>query len=202
MRVRPAPPPVPHRRPDAHPRSGVSVAKAAFFGASFLLLSSMGGCHTRSSDPASQATASATSAAASAPALSPAATGPHVVLPDGFSVFVEVAADDSTREQGLMFRDRLPGDRGMIFLFPATNEYAFWMKNTLIPLDMIWIDEQRHVVHVAHDVPPCKADPCPSYPPKALARYVLELQAGAASKHRVIEGAALQFTGLESISPR
>ncbi|MEO8035581.1 MAG: DUF192 domain-containing protein [Acidobacteriota bacterium] len=125
-----------------------------------------------------------------------------MLLPDGFSVLIEVAADDSTREQGLMFRDHLPEDRGMLFLFATTSEYAFWMKNTLIPLDMIWLDEQRHVVHVAHDVPPCKADPCASYPPNALARYVLELRAGAAAKHRVVNGSALQFIGLEGISPR
>src|SRR5437762_8247436 len=91
-------------------------------------------------------------------------SGPSVTFPDKFTVHVEVAADDPTREQGLMFRDRLPEDRGMIFLFLASGVYPFWMKNTLIPLDMIWIDDKNHVVTVASDVPPCKADPCPSYP--------------------------------------
>lgn len=125
-----------------------------------------------------------------------------MLLPDGFSVAIEVAADDSTREQGLMFRDRLPEDRGMVFIFPTAGEYAFWMKNTLIPLDMVWLDEQLKVVHVAHDVPPCKADPCPSYPPNAVARYVVELQAGAAAKHKVVDGTTLRFSGLEGISAR
>lgn len=127
---------------------------------------------------------------------------PGFVLPDGFAVTVEVAADDSTRQQGLMFRDRLADDRGMIFIFPSIGEYAFWMKNTLIPLDMIWLDDQRKVVRVSHDVPPCKADPCPSYPPNVQARYVLELAAGMAAKHNVKEGVILQSHGLDHIEPR
>jgi uncharacterized membrane protein (UPF0127 family) len=126
-------------------------------------------------------------------------TSPRVIFPDGFAVQVEVAADDPTREQGLMFRDRMAEDRGMIFLFPASGVYPFWMKNTIIALDMIWIDDARRVVSVAHDVPPCKADPCPSYPPAGAARYVLETAAGVAKKHRVETGSALKFEGLDNV---
>ncbi len=129
-------------------------------------------------------------------------SGPTIVLPDGFVVHVEVAADDPTREQGLMYRDRLPDDRGMIFFFPQASVYPFWMKNTLIPLDMIWIDQQKKVVYVARDVPPCKADPCPSYSPDASASYVLELAAGGAARHRVATGSVLRFKGLENIVVR
>jgi len=129
-------------------------------------------------------------------------TAPRVIFPDGFAVQVEVAADDPTREQGLMFRDRMAEDRGMIFLFPASGVYPFWMKNTIIPLDMIWIDDARRVLSVAHDVPPCKADPCPSYPPAGAARYVLETAAGVAKKHRVEAGSALKFEGLDNIPAR
>ena len=127
---------------------------------------------------------------------------PRIVLPDGFPVTVEIAADDDTRTQGLMFRDHLADDRGMIFHFPETGEYAFWMKNTLIPLDMVWIDEAHRIAHVAHDVPPCKADPCPSYPPNARARYVLELAAGVAAKHHLKDGDALRFEGMEHVIVR
>lgn len=133
----------------------------------------------------------------------PAATsGPTITLPDGFVVHVEVAADDPTREQGLMYRDRLPDDRGMIFIFPQAGLYPFWMKNTLIPLDMIWIDGQKMAVHVAHDVPPCKADPCPSYSPNANALHVLELAAGVAGKHKVVTGSMLRFEGLDNVIVR
>lgn len=125
--------------------------------------------------------------------------GPRVVFPDGFSVHVEVAADDATRQQGLMYRDRLSPDRGMIFFFPKSGDYPFWMKNTIIPLDMIWIDDQRRIAHVAHDVPPCHADPCPSYPPGAEARYVLEVAAGVAARHALENGQTLRFEGLDNV---
>lgn len=139
------------------------------------------------------------SASASAPAT---ASTPRVILPDGFPVDVEIAANDEMREQGLMYRDTLAPGKGMIFVFTATGEYPFWMKNTLIPLDMIWIDDQRRVVHVAHDVQPCRADPCPSYPPHAQARDVLELAAGSARAHRVVEGSQLRFERIEGVPVR
>ena len=128
--------------------------------------------------------------------------GPSVTLPDGFGVRIEVAADDPTREQGLMFRDRVPEGTGMLFLFTKSDEYPFWMKNTLVPLDMIWIDDQRRVVHVAENVPPCKADPCPSYPPHAAAKYVLELAGGQAAKHHVANGTTLKIDKIENVIVR
>jgi Uncharacterized conserved protein len=138
---------------------------------------------------------------------SPAATAsdaglPRIVLPDKSAIAIEVASDDATREQGLMYRDHLAGDRGMVFLFPQAGEYPFWMKNTLIPLDMIWMDGEHRIVHVAHDVPPCKADPCTSYPPHALASSVLELAAGVAAKHHLTDGNVLRFEGLDNVIVR
>jgi uncharacterized protein len=132
----------------------------------------------------------------------PAPAGPRIVFPDNFVVHVEIAADDSTRAQGLMFRDHLPEDRGMIFLFPESGDYPFWMKNTLIPLDMIWIDDQKKIVHVANNVQPCKADPCPSVPPNANARYVLEVGAGVATRHGLKNGQTLRFEGMENVLVR
>lgn len=139
-----------------------------------------------------------------APATSTVAatSGPRIILPDGSTIRLELAADDPTREQGLMYRDRLAPDAGMLFLFPKAGEYPFWMKNTIIPLDMIWIDEQKRIVHVAHDVPPCTADPCPNYPPNAQAKYVLELAGGVAAKHRLADGNTLRFVGLDSVDVR
>jgi uncharacterized protein len=131
-----------------------------------------------------------------------AASGPRVMLPDGAAIQVELATDDATRAQGLMFRDHLAEDRGMLFLFPESGEYPFWMKNTLIPLDMIWIDDQRRVAHVSSNVPPCKADPCPNYPPNANAKYVLELAAGVAAKHHLANGQALRFEGMDNVVVR
>ena len=136
-----------------------------------------------------------------APTQAPA-TGPRIVFPDKFVVQVEVAADDSTRAQGLMFRDQLPQDRGMIFLFAQSGDYPFWMKNTLIPLDMIWIDDQKRITHIAANVPPCKADPCASVPSGGNAKYVLEVAAGVAARHGLANGQSLRFEGLENVVVR
>ena len=160
---------------------------------SFVLLFALA-CAQRSGAPAPATTTTA--------APSAAASEARIILPDKFAVIVEVASDDATREQGLMYRDHMADDRGMIFLFPQAGEYAFWMKNTLIPLDMIWMDADHRIVHIAHDVPPCKADPCPNYPPNAKASSVLELAAGVAAKHHLAEGNLLRFEGTESFVVR
>jgi uncharacterized protein len=145
-------------------------------------------CTQRNGAPAPATTTTAAAAVSEA----------RIILPDKSVVIVEVASDETTREQGLMYRDHMAEDRGMIFLFPQAGEYPFWMKNTLIPLDMIWIDADHRIVHIAHDVPPCKADPCPNYPPNAKASSVLELAAGVAAKHHLADGNVLRFAGMES----
>lgn len=135
-------------------------------------------------------------AATGSDAPPPASSGARVTLPDGFVVQVELATNDETRAQGLMYRDALPEGTGMLFLFARDDEYPFWMKNTLIPLDMIWITSDHRIAAVTHDVPPCKADPCPSYPPNAISRYVLEVAAGQARKHGLKAGDPVKIDGL------
>jgi len=157
---------------------------------SFLLMLALA-CTQRSAPPLATTATSTADAAA-----------PRIILPDRSAIIVEVASDDATREQGLMYRDHIAEDRGMIFLFPQVGEYPFWMKNTFIPLDMIWIDSDHRIVHIAHDVPPCKADPCPNYPPNAKAASVLELAAGVAAKHHLKDGDVLRFEGMNSIVVR
>lgn len=129
-------------------------------------------------------------------------TGPRVIFPDGWTVRVEVANNDELRAQGLMFRDHLAPDAGMLFFFERDGEYPFWMKNTRIPLDMIWIDASRRVTHVKFEVPPCQADPCPSYPPNAISRYVLEVAGGVARQHGLKAGDVLKFEGTEPFEIR
>ena len=141
-------------------------------------------------------------AASQAPAPAAVTTGPRIVFPDNYAVRLEIAADDETRQQGLMYRDRLPEATGMIFIFPQPGDFPFWMKNTLIPLDIIWIDAAHRIVHVAHDVPPCKADPCPNVPPNATASYVLEVAAGVAAQHHLADGQTLRFEGLDHVVVR
>jgi len=106
---------------------------------------------------------------------------------------VEVAADDVARTRGLQNRASLGAGEGMLFVFPESREHRFWMKETLIPLDMIWLDSSRQVVHVEKDVLPCKADPCLTYGPPVPALYVLELNAGISEKAGIQKGTRLTF---------
>ena len=139
---------------------------------------------------------------AAAPPPVAASEGPRVIFPDGEVVRVEIAADDETRAQGLMYRSELRPGTGMLFFFPQDGEYPFWMKNTRIPLDIVWIDSARRVVHVKHDVQPCRVENCPSYAPNAIARYVLEVPAGVAKQHGIEAGDQLRFEGTEHVVVR
>jgi uncharacterized membrane protein (UPF0127 family) len=145
------------------------------------------------SQPPSPPAPAAPANAAPANAASAAATGPRVIFPDGHVVSVEIAADDELRAQGLMFRDHLNPGTGMLFLFNQDDDHAFWMKNTLIPLDMVWIGADQRVVHVKYNVPPCKVENCPSYPTGVMSRYVLEVAGGEAQRHGVKAGDMLRF---------
>lgn len=142
--------------------------------------------------------------AARSPVLAQYATARRgeALFPDKTVVALEVARSEAERARGLMFRTDLAEQAGMIFLFERPGIYPFWMKNTLIPLDMIWMDADHRIVHIAHDVPPCKADPCPNYPPNAKASSVLELAAGVAAKHHLAEGNVLRFEGMNNIVVR
>lgn len=107
---------------------------------------------------------------------------------------VELAQDEAARARGLMFRDTMAADHGMLFVHEHSAPQAYWMKNTRIPLDILYFDEQRRLVSQQRDVPPCSAgDACPPYPSKAPARYVLELNAGQAARLNLEDGAELTF---------
>jgi len=120
------------------------------------------------------------------------AHGPTVEL-KGRTYTIEVAEDDSSRQRGLMGRDSMPEDHGMLFVFQDDQRRAFWMKNCKFPQDMLFFDAERRLVSVQHDVPPCTADPCPAYSSGAPARYVLELNAGQARKLGVSPGDELRI---------
>jgi len=124
------------------------------------------------------------------------ASPPTCQLPDGWVVSVELAQTDQERALGLMFRDVLPANQGMLFLFDQEDYLPFWMKNTLISLDLVWLDQKGTVVDVRASAPPCKLDPCPSYKPKKPARYVLELLAGTAQAHGLVPGTTLTCKGV------
>ncbi len=107
---------------------------------------------------------------------------------------IEIADDDDERARGLMFRDALASGSGMLFIHDAEEPQAYWMKNTKIPLDILYFDNERKLVAQQRDVPPCSlGDGCPSYPSDAPARYVLELNAGEAARLKLADGAELRF---------
>lgn len=107
---------------------------------------------------------------------------------------VEIADDDAERTRGLMFREALPEGRGMLFIHPREQMLAYWMKNTRIPLDILYFDTARRLVSQQRDVPPCSlGDRCPPYPSRAPARYVLELNAGEAARLGLRNGAELRL---------
>jgi uncharacterized membrane protein (UPF0127 family) len=91
---------------------------------------------------------------------------------------VELATTPAEQELGLMFRQRLDKDKGMLFIFPQAGDYPFWMKNTQIPLDMVWLGPDKKIVFISAATPPCKNDPCPLFDPAQNASYVLEVNAG------------------------
>ena len=101
---------------------------------------------------------------------------------------VEIADTYEERRKGLMFRESMGESSGMFFVFEAPAVQGFWMKNTLIPLDMIFIDEHYKVVNVAKNVQPCKKDPCESYRSSGPAKYVLEVNAGESDKWSIGPG--------------
>ncbi|MBF0485322.1 MAG: DUF192 domain-containing protein [Candidatus Omnitrophica bacterium] len=106
---------------------------------------------------------------------------------------VELAVSPEERERGLMYREKLAQGAGMLFIFDKEDVYSFWMKNTKIPLDIIWLDSQKRVVYIGANIPPCVNDPCPSYNPLKKALYVLEIPSGAAVKSQIAVGDVMRY---------
>ena len=118
-----------------------------------------------------------------------------LVLPSGKVLQVEVMVKDEDRAMGLMFRPSLSLDKGMLFIFDGPPEFhTIWMKNCKFPIDIVWLDEEKKVVHVAEAVPPCKEEPCPVYQPLRRASYVVELNAGQARREKAAVGASVSFS--------
>ena len=111
----------------------------------------------------------------------------------GQRYMVEIADDDAERQRGLMFRDAMPIDHGMLFIHDREEPQSYWMKNTRIALDILYFDSARKLVAQQRDVPPCSlGDGCPPYPSDAPARFVLELNAGEAARLKLQDGAELR----------
>lgn len=106
---------------------------------------------------------------------------------DSLLVDVEVAETDEQRQYGLMNRESLPRDQGMVFVFFRDTKGPFWMKNTLIPLSIAFFDLNGKILKIL-DMEPCEADPCPLYDPGVVYRGALEVTQGTFDRWGVEEG--------------
>lgn len=118
---------------------------------------------------------------------------PVVFLPKGRPLLLELAITPEEIAQGLMFRTSLPDHRGMLFLFKEERVPSFWMKDTLIPLDMVFLSPEGVIVDIIENAQPCKTDPCPQYVANAPAMAVLEVAAGVVKATGLENGLRLYF---------
>ena len=125
----------------------------------------------------------------------------HVDNSDGISgvcfagkqcIEVEIMDEPRERARGLMYRESLDEDKGMLFIFPEEGDYGFWMKNMQFPIDIIWINSGK-IVHIERDVPPCESEPCATYTPKKKAKYVLEVVANFTLENGIDPGSGVEF---------
>lgn len=108
-----------------------------------------------------------------------------IFFPNGVSITAELAVSDEERQRGLMFREKLNPDQGMLFVFKDENFHSFWMKNMKFPIDFLWLDREKRIVHIERNVPPCRKPPCVSYSSDMPAMYVLELKAGSVDENQL-----------------
>jgi hypothetical protein len=119
-----------------------------------------------------------------------------ISTPKGSIIFAEIADSPDKRAQGLMFRPSISPDQGMLFRFPELGYWTFWMKNTKVPLDILWLDKTGTIIHIESHVPICTRsdDHCPRYYSHKQSWQVLELKAGMAEKLELIPGNQLTIS--------
>jgi len=120
----------------------------------------------------------------------------QVTLPNGAKINAETMRSEPELMRGLMFRESLAPNRGMLFIHPKENTFHYWMYQTKIPLDLIWMDHDRRIVEMSLDTPPCRstsAKECPNYGGNFKSKYVLEVNAGVARKNGLKNGDSLDF---------
>jgi hypothetical protein len=120
----------------------------------------------------------------------------QVTFPNGTLINAETMRSDIELLKGLMYREKLPQNRGMLFIHPEENIFHYWMYQTKIPLDIIWMDHDKQIVEMSLDTPPCTAKSpgdCINYGGHFKSKYVLEVNAGIARKNGLKLGDTLNF---------
>ncbi len=116
-----------------------------------------------------------------------------VTYPTGTRILAELVDTQEKRARGLMFRDQLATDKGMLFVFEEPGHWTFWMKNTKVALDILWLGADKRIVYVLENVPGCFQEPCLQYQPDTDAVYVLEVPAGSVKREKLKKGLRLEF---------
>ncbi len=124
-------------------------------------------------------------------------TGPNATVA---KVAVEIADTPVTRERGLMSRTTLADGEGMLFVFKQADILRFWMKNTLIPLDILYFDAKGNLTNAIDHMDPCTSDPCKLYPSIEPSQYALELPAGYRVKHDIGVGWSIDVDAVNAMS--
>ncbi|OUL23221.1 DUF192 domain-containing protein [Nostoc sp. 106C] len=119
----------------------------------------------------------------------------EAIVPNGTKVQLEVAQTPKQQEIGLMYRTSLPDNQGMLFKFPSAQPVRFWMKNTLIPLDIVFM-QNGVVKYIQTSTPPCTKEPCPTYGPSTLIDTVIELRSGRATELKLKVGDSIKINVL------
>ena len=118
-----------------------------------------------------------------------------VTFPNGLQLDCEVASTPEKLLFGLAFREPLPIGSALLMIFDSSGPHRVWTKEYQSSVDMIWVDESKHIVHLLQDLPPCANDPCPKYgPPPSDARYIIQTQAGFVNQAEIRLDMELKFT--------
>jgi uncharacterized membrane protein (UPF0127 family) len=116
------------------------------------------------------------------------------VTVNGLVLLADISVTDEQRAKGLSVKDGLTENEAMLFVFDNEAEHTFWMKDMKFPIDIIWIDSDKTIVHIEHNLQPCGYGVlCPTYKPGQDSLYVLETVGGFAEKHDVVQGTRVQF---------
>jgi len=119
----------------------------------------------------------------------------EVRLPNGVRILCEVKMRPEDMALGMMHRDSLAENRGMLFIHVASGNHPYWMHNVRVPLDIIWMDESRKIVEISENTPPClkPAQECGNYGGQRPSQYVLEMPGGGVKRHNLKIGDAIDF---------
>jgi uncharacterized membrane protein (UPF0127 family) len=118
---------------------------------------------------------------------------PTACFNDNYCVNIEIKDTYEEREVGLMYRENLNENQGMLFVFEQPSRYTFWMKNMLIYIDIIYLDSNITIVDIFQKVPPCVEEPCELYTPSSEALYVIETKSGFSERHQLKIGQSVEI---------